>query len=86
MQRFGTSIEVAKTGKIETKVVPGGGLMVTDDGLMIDVEQVGEKNRSPINRIQEPASNATLATAVATLRSSVIELLDELRRTGNMRG
>lgn len=82
MQRNGNTVEIAPTGKLEVRVRPGGGLKMTKDGLTVDQEQVGEKNRPQLARIQEPALGAT----AADLRTVVVALFDELRRTGTMRG
>lgn len=79
-QRNGSTIEVATDGRLETKVARGGGLKVTRDGLMVDMEQVGEKNRPAMNRIADPAS-----AAAADIHTTLVALLDELRRTGRTR-
>lgn len=85
-QRFGNTMEIAPDGRQEVKAAKGGGLKLTPDGLAVDKAALTEVELPKINRISEPASNATLATAVATLRTSYIALLDELRRAGFMRG
>lgn len=85
-QRFGNTMEIAPDGRQEVKTARGGGLKQTPHGLALDPQALGEKNLPKLSRIAEPISNATLATAFATLRASYIELLDELRRNGYMRG
>jgi hypothetical protein len=79
-QRFGDTLEVASDGRLETRVARNGGLKQTKDGLTVDVEQVGEKNRPTLGRISDPAS-----AAAADIHTTLVELLKELRRTGNMR-
>lgn len=84
-QRNGETLEVAPDGRLEVKAAKGGGLKQTPQGLTVDQESLAT-SLPKINRISDPVSNATLATAVATLRTSYLELLSELRRKGYMRG
>ena len=79
-QRYGDSVKVAEDGRVEVNVVDGGGLKMTKQGLMVDLEQVGEKNRPVMNRVADPES-----TAATDVYATVLEILAELRRTGNMR-
>lgn len=58
----------------------GGGLKEGPKGLMLDEMALGEMNRPTLKRIKEPAS-----TDAADVFATVCELLNELRRTKNMR-
>ena len=79
-QRYGNTTEVVN-GKVETKAARGGGLLVTDHGLMLDPAKVGEKNRPELNFIRDLSSSASTADVIEKLN----ELLAELRRTSHMR-
>jgi hypothetical protein len=80
-QRFGDGLGI-EDGRLVPMVVRGGGLKVTRGGLMVDAEQVGEKNRPALNAMRNLATTATTADVIA----KVNELLAELQRTGNMKG
>lgn len=82
-QRYGDTLKVAKDGRLETNVARGGGLKVTRQGLMVDMEVVGEKNR-PMLDAQTDLDTAT-ATA-ADIAGALNNLYATLRKTGNMRG
>lgn len=79
-QRNGETIEV-KDGRLEARVVRGGGLKQTRQGLVVDQEQVGEKNRPQLNRTAVPST-----VSAAALHRWATDLVEELRRTGRMRG
>jgi hypothetical protein len=79
-RRLGQTLDV-KDGRMEVKAARNGGLKMTRQGLVIDQEQVGEKNLSPCNLVRDLDSGASAATIV----EKVNELLKELRRTGRMR-
>lgn len=79
-QRNGKTLEVGSDGRLEVKA--GAGLKQTRQGLVVDLEQVGEKNRDPIKRQSELSSSATTAQIVTAFN----DLLSEMRRTGRMRG
>lgn len=82
-QRNGRSLEVGKDGRLEAKIAVGGGLEISErEGLRIRLEDLGEKNRPMLNSIRDPEAGAT----AADLRLKLMEILKELRRTGNMRG
>lgn len=80
-QRNGETIEVAPDGRLEVKAAAGGGLRQTPQGLMIDQAQLGDVNRPAMNRIADPAS-----ASAADIHTTLLELLNELRRTGRTRG
>ena len=79
-QRYGDGMDVVD-GRLQPKAARGGGLKVTRDGLMVDMEQVGEKNRPQLSAIRNLATTATTADLIAKLN----EVLSELQRTGNMK-
>ena len=79
-QRNGKTVEVAPDGRLEVKAARNGGLKQTKDGLMVDLEIVGEKNRPAMNRIADPS-----AVTAAAIHTTLVQLLDELRRTGRTR-
>jgi len=78
-QRNGDTLEVSG-GRLEVRA--GAGLKQTRQGLVVDMEQVGEKNRPPLKSISDLSSSST-AAQVATAFN---DLLSALRKTGNMRG
>jgi hypothetical protein len=80
-QRNQESLEVSG-GRLGVRAARGGGIKQTREGLVVDQEQVGEKNRPPIDRQGSLATGATAAQIAAAHN----DLLDELRRTGRMRG
>lgn len=81
-QRFGDSLEVAQSGLLETRLARNSGLKMTKDGLQIDKDLVGDKNRAPLNSIKD----IQLGASAADIRETVNELLAEMRRTTRMRG
>jgi hypothetical protein len=81
-RRYGQTLSVAKDGRLEVKAARDGGLKMTRQGLVIDREQVGEKNRPPLDYIREPEAGAS----AADLRAKICEILAALKKTGNMRG
>ena len=78
-QRNGESIEV-DDGRLEARVARGGGLKRTRAGLVIDAEQVGERNRPPIDRLDVPST-----VTAAALHSWALDLVKALKKTGRMR-
>lgn len=81
-QRNGDSMEVAKDGRLGARLVRNGGLEETRQGLRVNAEQVGEKNRPQLSAIRDLAAAPTAATVAA----KVNEILAELQRTGHMKG
>lgn len=79
-QRYGDGLDVVD-GRLTPMVARGGGLKVTREGLMVDMEQVGEKNRPALNAIRSLDTSPT----TTVLAAKINELLNELQRTGNMR-
>ena len=80
---YGDSLEVDREGRLETRVAKrGSGLIVTREGLKVDQEAVGEKNREAMTFQQDLTVSGITAAEVATALNL---LLAELRRTGNMR-
>lgn len=80
-QRNGDTLEVAPDGRLEVRVAKGGPLRLTRRGLELDPAHAGEMNRPQLKMIRDPDSGAS----AADLREKLIEILDELRRTGHMR-
>ena len=78
-QRNGKSIEVVD-GRLEARVVRGGGLKQTRDGLVVDAAQVGEKNHPPVDRLDVPGT-----VTAAALHSWALELVKQLKKSGRMR-
>ena len=81
-RRINKTMAVDKDGRMGTNVAPGGGLKLTPQGLVVDKGVVGEMNRPVMNHITDPAVGAT----AADLREKLVEILRELRRTGNAKG
>lgn len=81
-RRLGETLDIAPDGRMEVKAAKGGGLKMTRQGLMVDQEAVGEKNRPMLNFLADiPSGSAT-----SVVLTKVNDLLKELRRTGHMRG
>lgn len=81
-QRFNGTMAVDKDGRLGAQLARGGGLVMTRDGLKVDVGVVGDKNREMMKQVADLATGASAATIV----TKVNELLDELRRTKRLRG
>lgn len=79
-QRNGESLEV-NGGRLDVRAARGGGLVQSREGLKVDLEQTGEKNRAPIDHQNELASTATAAQIAAAYNA----LLAQLKKTGRMR-
>lgn len=71
-----------KTGRMDTKVAAGGGLLATKQGLTVDAKAVGEVNRPQLSHVADVPSSATLADVIQKFNA----VLFEMRRTGNMKG
>lgn len=80
-QRNGDTIEVAADGRLESRLVRNGGLELTRQGLKVNAESVGEKNRPQLSALRE----LDAAASAATVAAKVNELMAELRRTGHMK-
>jgi hypothetical protein len=79
-QRNGDTLEVSTEGRLEVKIAPGSGLVMTPQGLMIDPKEVGDKNRPPVDKVDVPAT-----VTAAALHAWATTLVAELKRTGRMR-
>ena len=80
LQRYGDSLEVDKTGRLETRLARNSGLQMTRQGLKLDPIAAGEKNNPPMKAIRDPAS-----ASAADVHTTMLELLSELRRTKRIR-
>lgn len=81
-QRFNGSMSVDKDGRLGASLARDGGLVMTRDGLKVDVGSLGDKNHSMMRQVADLATGASAATILL----KVNELLDELRRTKRLRG
>jgi len=80
-RRYGQTLMV-EDGRVEVQLGPSSGLVKTRQGLMLDKDQLGEKNREQLRRIADVASSASLSDVITCFN----DLLAELRRTKTMRG
>ncbi len=79
-RRLGPSLDVDRDGRMVAKLAPNSGLKETRQGLALDAQALGEKNRPQMARIKDPASSSA-----ADVHATVIELLEALRRSGRMK-
>jgi hypothetical protein len=75
-------VEVGTDGRAGVVLARNSGLMMTRDGLMLDKQVVGDKNRAEMDRI----ADIEAAPTAAELATKLNELLAELRRTKRLRG
>lgn len=80
-RRYGRTLMV-EDGRVEVQLGSNSGLKKTREGLMLDPEVAGEKNREALRYVSDLSTSATTADLISTVNS----LLTELRRTKNMRG
>lgn len=80
-RRINSSLDVDKDGRLGAKLARNSGLTMTRDGLKLDPQQLGDKNRPPIDRLQELSTSASTSDLI----SAYNELLRQLSKSGRMR-